>query len=116
MRFAVPLLLLLAVLPTPAVAAFYSGNDFLSYCNAPETAAARGKCTSFVAGAFDASELLLTDRERDRSRFFCVPPSVTLGQLTDVLLKYVRENPAERHETAVSLFFKAIWTAWPCPQ
>ena len=34
---------------------------------------------------------------------FCVPVSASNGQLKDVVVKYLRENPATRHETARTL-------------
>jgi hypothetical protein len=112
MRFAVPVLLLLAALPRPAAAGFFSGNEIYESCNAPSNTAGEGTCIGFVAGVAGASQFFFLDRPGR----FCMPSSVTLGQLKDVFLKYLRENPARRNQDGSLLVILAIQEAWPCPK
>lgn len=44
----------------------------------------------------------------------CDPAGVTNGQVSSVVLKYLRDNPAELHESATWLIFKALNSRWPC--
>ena len=44
----------------------------------------------------------------------CVPQDATNQQLRDVVVTYLTENPATRHETARSLVWEAYRAAFPC--
>jgi len=45
----------------------------------------------------------------------CLPDQgVTKGQVKDVVMKYLRDHPQYRHETAARLVAGAIAEAWPC--
>ena len=37
-----------------------------------------------------------------------------LGQARDVVVKYLQENPAHRHEAGATLVMEALHDAWPC--
>lgn len=42
-----------------------------------------------------------------------VPPDVTLGQATDVVLRFLQQNPATRHQSAALLVWRAMaGVAW----
>lgn len=57
----------------------------------------------------------LTDGVMETSSLMgCVPKSATYQQHMDVLLKHLRENPATRHESTVTLYHIALFTAFPC--
>ena len=45
---------------------------------------------------------------------FCLPPQASNGQLIDVFVKYLAENPARRHESARTLLQAAFQQAFPC--
>ncbi len=49
--------------------------------------------------------------ERRRS---CIPENVTNGQVSDVVIKYLRDHPEERHILAAILVVKAMAEAFPC--
>jgi Rap1a immunity proteins len=59
----------------------------------------------YVAGVADSYEVL---------GVVCVPSKVTLGQLQDVVLKYLDAHPEGRHNIAASLVLKALTEAFPC--
>jgi hypothetical protein len=43
----------------------------------------------------------------------CIP-AVLAGQARDVVVKYLQENPAHRHEAGATLVMEALHDAWPC--
>lgn len=46
---------------------------------------------------------------------FCVPESVELGQMIRIVLKYIRDNPAEANKYTAVLITRALGKAYPCP-
>ena len=45
---------------------------------------------------------------------FCTADAVTLGQTKNVVLKYMRDNPAETHQRAAKLVLAAMIRSFPC--
>jgi hypothetical protein len=45
---------------------------------------------------------------------YCFPDGVTRVQSKDVVCKYLRDNPSERHLSGTVLVRKAFIKAWPC--
>ena len=45
---------------------------------------------------------------------FCVPQQATRGQLSDVVSKWLEQNPGKRHFSASSLIALAFQEAFPC--
>jgi Rap1a immunity proteins len=43
----------------------------------------------------------------------CLPAGATAGQMADVVVKYVTENPEKRNFSASSMVSGALYTAWP---
>lgn len=48
------------------------------------------------------------------NRKFCPPPTMTAGQASDVLIKWLREHPETRHQPTYDLLVIALGAAWPC--
>jgi hypothetical protein len=44
----------------------------------------------------------------------CVPGNVVAGQMYDIVVQYLRKNPADRHLLAVGSVADAIPKAFPC--
>jgi len=44
----------------------------------------------------------------------CIPEGVKFGQLKDVVLKYLSENPELRHKPAQNLITSALAQVWVC--
>jgi hypothetical protein len=93
-------------------ASFENGNELYGDCTESDGTPPTAYCLGFVAGVFDTAEMLLLDS----SGRLCAPKSVTLGQVRDVIVKYLRENPAERNLPASLLALRAVQAAWPCPK
>lgn len=102
---------LIAFSTTPAYGSLKNGNELLGECMATEYGADTieeqmrvNSCINYVSGWVDG-HLPLS---------FCIPEGVTLGQLIDVALKDLKENPQTRHEPAGSLLLKSFTAAFPC--
>jgi hypothetical protein len=46
----------------------------------------------------------------------CIPPSATLQQLTEIVKKYLEDNPEKWHFRLSGTFIIAINTAFPCKE
>jgi len=44
----------------------------------------------------------------------CIPEGVKFGQLKDVVLKYITENPESRHKPANKIITSALAHVWVC--
>ena len=89
-------------LTTPMQAQSYSGNDLLQHCSA-DGGFSTGVCQGYIRAIADTF------------RPGCAPAGVTYGQVKDVVVKHLRENPQTRHREAVDLIGEAMSQAWPCP-
>lgn len=82
------------------IPAFYNGNQLFQ-----EAREDRAGFLSYVAGVHDSLKA-------DGS--FCGPPRITLGQVGDVVIKYLSNNPENRDNQAQILVRFALAEAWPC--
>lgn len=111
----------------PAVGENLTGNDLLSMCDATDEAQL-GYCFGYVNGVIEgmkwgiSSPLLMsgnTTQEAEKTGStllgFCLPPEATLGQYRDVIMLHLRNNPAERHNSARVQVQLALQGAFPCP-
>lgn len=69
-------------------------------------------CSAYVAGV---SAGVYAESKRTGQTPFCVPSSVTVGQLTDILRLYFQQHPAVLQYNAASLYIAAVAEAYPCP-
>jgi len=85
------------------------GNDLLSTCNSGEYYN-QGYCLGYIRGlSLGVDAVLETGKKK-----ICYPENVTMGQLRDVVIAYIRRNPAERNKNAMVLVAFASSDAWPC--
>lgn len=91
---------LLAATATASNAAFFDGNDLLRWHT-------NGSAlfTGYVAAVIDT----------DRGANTCIPDSVQLSQVRDVVAYGLTANPADRHFSGWSLVLHYAGQAWPCP-
>jgi hypothetical protein len=45
---------------------------------------------------------------------FCLPANVTSQQITDIVCKWLEDNPGNRHYTARGAVFSALGDPFPC--
>ena len=93
--------------------AFVTGNDLLAYCKTPAGAGPPAMCRGYITATVD-TVVLYQDLESIPRRV-CLPRNVTVQQVVDVVVAYLVEYPADRHNTAVSIAVPALWKAFPCP-
>lgn len=89
-------------------AGYYEGNDLYKHCSANPGASGYGYCIAYVAGVSDTMELWRI-KEGDTE---CVRHSVKLGQLADVVRRYLATHPADRDKNAEMLVISAIRDAF----
>ena len=99
----------------PAQAGIYlSGTDLFADCSVPKDNpvyfSRTERCTGFITGVVDATEGLRSLQGKP----YCVPPEVTLGQLNDVVLRYLQANPANRSLAASASVIAAVSNAYGC--
>jgi len=95
-----------------------NGNEFYSECdNYQNGGHAFSMCIAYAYGIWNGAGTMamIHGFEKTGDLFQCTPPDVTNQQLLDVALKYMRDNPAERHRSSTELFLAAWLNAWPCP-
>jgi hypothetical protein len=97
-----------------ANAGFYTGNELYEVCTADRDSKSyvekTYECVAYVTGAVDAFN---TTREVNGLKS-CIPAGVTVGQLKDVTVDFLRDKPANRNGSASALVFAATRKAWPC--
>lgn len=91
----------------PSGGSFYSGNDVFGYCEGSAKNSAH--CIGYTTGIVDALA---------SGPIFgwaaCVPEKVSAAQARDIVVKYLRDNPQERHYSAAGIAAKALSVAFPC--
>ena len=98
------LITLTAVLALSAHATYFNdGNKLLADMN-EGSSTKRMYALGYVAGVVDSMNRFM----------FCLPSSVTIGQLTDMIHNYLRNTPSERHQPADVIIAKAFGIAFPC--
>lgn len=111
----------------PALAENISGNDLLSICETTNDTAKLGYCIGYISGAIEGMKwgisvpLLMSGADASEAEKtgntllgFCVPAEASLGQMRDVILLYLHNNPAERHTSARIQVQLALAGAYPC--
>lgn len=92
-----------AALAAPAHAEFFLGNTLLARCESFETVETMD-CLGYITGAADAAQW----------RSYCPPDGINRGQIRDVVVAFLRQNPDIRHQTADLLVAAALRRVWPC--
>jgi Rap1a immunity proteins len=90
-----------------AANAFLTGNCIFQKCDNAANSSESSFCAGYVAGITDALQ---------RSRTVCLPKHVTVRQARDIIIKYLRNHPEERHYSAASEIALALKQAFPCDQ
>lgn len=85
-----------------AHAEYWSGNDLHNKMNGNGTD--KAIALGYVAGVSDTGQGVL----------HCSPNNVTLGQTQDVVAKYLRDNPQDRHNSADAIITHVLKSIWPC--
>lgn len=111
MRKYITAILLLLPLSANAI----TGNELLKLISS-DTVYDQMEAMRYVQGAADQEFLMnaMAGEKNLANVKHCIPESVTLGQLLDVIKKHLESNPADRHFIASLEIYKAFIAAWPC--
>ena len=94
-----------------ATAQFRDGNKLKDHLeeNAKDNGSPykSGAGSGYVIGTVDT----LADSD---FKLICLPNGVTVGQVSDVVLKFLRANPEKLHEPAYHLVYLALRPSWGC--
>jgi hypothetical protein len=102
---------ILLALPVRAQSESYdweSGNSLYELCLTEPPV----KCAGYIEGIVDANNLVTASLRK--SPMLCIPKGVTLRQLVDVVLQYLRDNPSDRHYAAAGEVVLALGGGFPC--
>lgn len=98
------------VIASPAMATdsghFIDGNNLQSLCRAD-----RAYVTAYVVGATDAFNVTFVGQKK----YICLPLTITSTQLSDMLCKYVDDNPEQRHLPAGGISYGMLVKYFHCP-
>ena len=91
---------------------YISGNELHRRCEA-ENGFDQTICTGYISGAVDMLQLA---HGMNKDVSVCLPegPGAELGQLADVVRRYLAAHPELRHMGASSLIFAALRVSFPC--
>ena len=92
----------------PAKASYMTGNELLEECTG--NVGKQMSCLGYIEGVSDSLDL----GRANNSRSGCVADGVTAGQLQDVVIRYLRNNPEKRNFDASVLTVIALGEAWNC--
>lgn len=95
-------LLTLALLCGSAHAEFIDGNKLLSDMNGSH--GMQMSALGYVMGVADTLQGVTV----------CAPPSVTSGQMRDMVFNYLTNTPAVRHLSGDSIVTHVLKSVWPC--
>jgi hypothetical protein len=90
----------------------YSGNDLLHDCTDDNAITQKSFCLGFIMGIWDAAVVEEGVVHPSKSKFV-IPEEANLGQLKDVVVKYLIEHPAQRHLNAGLLVVIALKETFP---
>jgi hypothetical protein len=97
------------MLASPVHAEFVTGNELYQWGKEFK----RSDTTSWIeAGAYMGYIQAISDAFDDV--MFCLPGNATVGQSSDVVMRYLEAHPEKRHYTADSLAGAALSEAFPC--
>ncbi|NYT36641.1 hypothetical protein ERD78_07140 [Allopusillimonas soli] len=102
----IPPLVIVAACLFPSASWARTGNELLSTC---QDEYSHMFCMGYVVGSLETWYTSNTAR-------FCIPENVTQGQLTDITIKYLKNNPESRNLEASLFVASAISEAFPCQQ
>ena len=104
-KWRVTVCLLACTLSTPASAYFYTGSQLLALCESSESFE-DGLCVGAILGHYDMLLALGYSCRNDR-----LP---TRQQIREVVVKYLKNNPAKLSGRAATLTYFALLSAFDC--
>jgi hypothetical protein len=90
----------------------FSGNDLLGWC---ESSQDKPLCDAYVAGVNDFhSQVVMWNMATPLFPLWCLSVGVSVGQMSRIVTKYMREQPSGLHMSAAKQVEAALYHAFPC--
>jgi hypothetical protein len=84
------------------------GNRLIQLCTSDDL----GYCAAYVRGAADV--VRFWQYVQPDVMTGCIPAQADAKQIIDVVLKFIRESPQDRHNAGAVIIAMAAVNAWPC--
>lgn len=88
-------------------------RQLLKMCQADRTSAAYRKCIVYLSGIRDAYRFERS-LKNDRAKILCVPTSLSVLQVRQAYLRYMKKHPDYLNYEAASYVYIALIDAYPC--
>ena len=102
----------LAISSSPASANYLTGKDLYADCSKPQGSFSQGFCSGYISGVVDAIEYYQVSKGAEKS--VCIPKEVSIGQVKEIVVRYLTQHLDQRNNTASSLVWDAVRNAFPC--
>jgi len=96
----------------PAVGAYVDGNFILRTCRDKTDNEKQAFCMGYVGGVSDTSDTVAASYTGAAK--VCKPAGVTLPQIADLAIAWLKANPSKRHFSASTVVVIALVEAFPC--
>jgi hypothetical protein len=92
-----------------AQADFFTGNDLKARLVAWEDKSNNDSVSSSIGAGY-----VIGVADAFNGIYICLPASVTLGQVSAIVLKYLNQHPEDLHKWASVLSYNALIASFPC--
>lgn len=87
-----------------------TGPNLYDYCNEEKATFFEGVCVGYILGVID----ILGRGGAVAGANACIPSGPNVGQIKDIVVKWLTNNPEVRHFSAEGLVAVAISEVFPC--
>jgi hypothetical protein len=101
------------VYAVPSYGQFLDGNRLFELCDDDAPDYKQEVCLGYVMGVTDVL-VSHSDVEIEQRIGLCVPQGVGAAQLRDIVVRYLKQHPEERHYAALKTVGAAVRDAFPC--
>jgi hypothetical protein len=99
--------LTIALMLSPRAALALDGNQILQTCE-NTSGYNQGFCLGYLMGVVDSLV-------NGAAPVMCTNDFVTLGQMRDIVLKFLSDHPESRHCGAIDITYVSLRNLFPCP-
>jgi hypothetical protein len=90
-----------------------SAQRIMEDCSSEPLSSQSLECVNYIEGVKDILNYLRV-HSLTNARVPCPPPQITIGQLRDVVVTFIRRNPQYYHVEAAPAVYAALVAAFPC--
>lgn len=96
---------------SPTGGTFMTGNRLLTLCDS-RNIDEQARCLGYTTAVYDTA--LVSQEALGGPLIMCPPSGLTAGQVQDIGVKRLRDEPATRHLPASAIVHAALAAAFPC--